>query len=143
MSLSNAMEDYLVNLIFQGTTIPGIADNTASSPNTLLYLSLHTADPGEAGNQGTSEVTYGSYARKSVARTSAGFANSSGGITSLVANQSFPAGTSGSQTATHLGIGTGASGATLLLMSGALAVSIPVGNVITPTATTATTFGFD
>ncbi len=40
-----------------------IADNAATSPITNLYVSLHTGDPGEAGDQTTSEAAYTSYAR--------------------------------------------------------------------------------
>jgi hypothetical protein len=52
MSKSNAFETDLLGLIFNGTAITTIADNAASTPLTNLYLALHTADPGEAGNQG-------------------------------------------------------------------------------------------
>jgi hypothetical protein len=44
----------------------------------LVCISLHTADPGEAGDQTTSEATYKSYARVSVARTTAGWTVTSG-----------------------------------------------------------------
>jgi hypothetical protein len=49
MSKSNAFENDLLKLIFNATAIANLADNAASSPLTNLYVSLHTADPGEAG----------------------------------------------------------------------------------------------
>ena len=96
-----------------------------------LYLSLHTADPGEAGTQATSEIAYTSYARKAVARTSGEF-SVSGNAVSLVSNQQFPKGTGGSGSATHWGIGTDASGAGKLLYKGALSAAIGCGAGITP-----------
>jgi len=72
MSKSNAFENSLLKLIFNATAIANLADNAATSPLTNLYVSLHTADPGEAGDQSTNEVSYTSYARVAVARTTGG-----------------------------------------------------------------------
>jgi hypothetical protein len=57
-----------------------------------MHYSLHTADPGEAGDQTTSEVTYTSYARVAVARTAGGHTVTNNSV-SPVANIDFPAGT--------------------------------------------------
>lgn len=137
MSKSNALETSLLQLLFNATPIANIADNAASSPLTNLYVSLHTADPGEAGNQSTSEIAYTSYARVAVARTSSGW-TITGNSVSPNATISFPAGTGGSGTATYFGIGTAASGAGVLLYSGALNASIVCGSGYTPQMTTAT-----
>jgi len=51
MSKGNTFENDLLKLIFNATAIAGIADNAGSSPLTSLYVSLHTDDPGEAGDQ--------------------------------------------------------------------------------------------
>jgi hypothetical protein len=131
MSKGDTFENDLVKLIFQGTAIANIADNAATSPLTNLYLSLHTADPGEAGSQTTSEATYTSYARVAVARTSSGFTVSTNAVT-LAANTDFPAATGGTNTITHFGIGTASSGAGKLLYKGALSPSISVSNGVTP-----------
>jgi hypothetical protein len=131
MSKGNTFENDLVKLIFQGTAIANIADNAASSPLTNLYLSLHTADPGEAGDQTTSEATYTSYARVAVARTSSGFTVSTNAVT-LAANTDFPAATGGTNTITHFGIGTASSGAGKLLYKGSLSPTISVSNGVTP-----------
>ena len=56
--ISNAFANDLLKLIFNATSISNLADNAGSSPLTNLYIALHTADPGAAGNQSTSEVNY-------------------------------------------------------------------------------------
>ncbi len=140
MSKSNAWENALNLLVFNNTNAANIGDATGlrgSSAAGSLYLSLHTADPGEAGNQTTNEAAYTSYARVAVARSGAGF-TVSGNAVSLAAAASFPAGTGGSGTATHIGVGTDSTGAGTLLYSGTLTPNIVMGNGITPQITTAT-----
>jgi len=134
MSKSNAWETDLLTMVFNNTTAALIGDATGLRGSTTagsLYLSLHTADPGEAGDQTTSEVTYTSYARVAVARTSGGF-TISGNAVSLAAAAVFPAGTGGSGTAAFFGIGTSASGAGKLLYKGAISPTIVTGNGVTP-----------
>lgn len=142
MSKGNTFENDLVKLIFNATAIANLADNAASSPFTSLYLALHTADPGEAGDQTTSEVTYTSYARAAVTRNSGGFTVSTNTVT-LTATISFPAGTGGSGTATYFSVGTASSGAGKILYSGAITPNIVTGNGVTPQLTTGTTITED
>ena len=71
MSFSNQFEADILGLIFNATAISGLADNASASPLTNLYVALHTADPGEGGNQSTSEVNYTGYSRVAVQRTGA------------------------------------------------------------------------
>jgi hypothetical protein len=142
MSMGNTWENDLQKLTFQAVAIANIADNAASAPLTNLYVSLHTADPGEAGSQTTSECAYTSYARVAVARTTGGWAVTNNSI-SPVANVDFPAATGGSETATHFGIGTAVSGAGKLLYSGTIAPNIVISNGVTPRLTTATTITLD
>jgi hypothetical protein len=137
MSKSNAFETAFLGLIFNADAITGIAENHSVSPITSLFVSLHTADPGEAGAQNTSEIAYTSYARVAVARTSSGW-TITGNSVSPAAAIAFPEGTGGSGTATHFGVGTLTSGAGVLLYSGALDSSIVTGDNITPSLTTAT-----
>jgi hypothetical protein len=125
MSKGNTFENDLLKLIFNATAIANIADNAASSPLTNLYVSLHTSDPGEAGDQTTNEVTYSSYARIAVARTSGGW-TVSGNSVSPVANIDFPQCTAGPQTATHAAIGTAASGTGKILYKGVLTPNIAI-----------------
>ena len=134
MSKSNAWETDLLNLLFNNTNAALIGDATGLRGSTTagsLYLSLHTADPGEAGDQTTSEVTYTSYARVAVARTSGGF-TVSGNAVSLAGNATFPAGSGGSATAAFWGLGTAASGTGKLLYKGAIRPTIATGNGVTP-----------
>jgi hypothetical protein len=123
MSKSNTFETDLLGLIFNGTAISNIANNATTSPLTNLFVALHTADPGEAGNQSTSEVSYTGYARVAVARTAGGWTVSAGSV-SPVSNIEFGECTAGSGTATHASIGTDASGTGKILYRGALTPSI-------------------
>lgn len=137
MSKGNNWENDILKLLFNATAIANIADNAASSPLTTLQVSLHTADPGEAGDQTTSEVTYTSYARVAVNRNSGGWTVSANSV-SPAATISFPAGTGGSGTATHFEIGTASSSTGKLLYSGTVTPNIVTGNGVTPQLTTAT-----
>ncbi len=118
MSKGDTFENDILKLIFNGTTIANVADNAASSPLASLYLSLHTADPGESGSQTTSEISYTGYARQAVARTTGGFTVSAN-VVSLVADCLFPVSAGGTGgTITHFGIGTALSSTGKLLYSG-------------------------
>ena len=142
MSKSNTFENDWLKLIFNATAIANLADNAASSPLTNLYVSLHTADPGEAGNQTTSETSYTSYARVAVARTSGGWTVTNNSV-SPVANIDFPAATGGSGTITYFGVGSASSGAGVLYYSGTVSPSISVTSGVTPRLTTASTITED
>src|SRR5574337_121438 len=99
MSKGNTFENDILALIFNATAIANIADNAATSPLTNLFVSLHTADPGEAGDQTTSEATYTGYARVAVVRTSGGW-TVVGSSCSPAANIDFGACTAGTNTIT-------------------------------------------
>jgi hypothetical protein len=131
MSKGNTFENDLLALIFNADAIANIADDASSSPLTNLYVSLHTDDPGEAGNQETNECAYTSYARVAVARTSGGWTVSSNAVENAAAI-TFPAATGGSETATHFAVGTAASGTGKILYSGALTSSLAISSGITP-----------
>ncbi len=134
MSKTNSWETAMLSLLFANSNAANIGDATGLRGSTTagsLYLSLHTADPGEAGDQTTSEVAYTSYARVAVLRNGTAF-TVSGNAASLAALTSFPAGTGGTGTATHFGIGTAASGTGVLLYKGAISPSIVCGNGVTP-----------
>jgi len=140
MSKSNIHETDYLKLIFNNTTMALVGDATGIVGSTgagSLYFSLHTADPGEAGDQTTNEVTYTSYARVAVARTTGGF-TVTGNAAALVAKVTFPAGTGGTGTATHWGIGASSSGVGKLLYKGAISPNIVCGNGVTPELTAGT-----
>lgn len=139
MSKSNTWESDLLKLVFNNTTASLIGDATGlvgSSTAGVLWVSLHTADPTEGGNQTSSEATYTGYARVSVARTTGGWTvtlvDSGPSTVANVAQVNFPQCTGGTNTITHVGIGTDSSGVGKLLYSGALASSLSVSNNITP-----------
>lgn len=134
MSASNAFETSLLTLIFNNTNNANIGDATGlrgSSTAGVFYIGLHTADPGEAGTQTTSEATYTGYARVSVVRSAVGF-TISGNTVSNAAVVNFAVCTGGSNTITHFSIGSDVSGTGNLFFSGALTASLAVSNGITP-----------
>lgn len=131
-------ENDFLKLIFNATAISLVADNAATTPLTNLYVSLHTADPTDAGNQTSNESAYTSYARVAVARTSGGWTVTASAV-SPAATITFPACTGGTSTITHWAIGTASSGTGKLLYSGTVSPSIAVSNGVTPSLTTAST----
>lgn len=131
MSKGDTFENDLLSLIFTATAIANIADNAATSPLTSVYISLHTGDPGETGNQTTNECAYTSYARVAVARTTGGWTVASGTCDNDAAI-TFPAATGGSETATYFAVGTAASSTGKILYSGALSASLAISSGITP-----------
>jgi hypothetical protein len=139
MSKTNTWENALLELVFKNTNAANIGDATGlrgSSTAGSFYVSLHTGDPGEAGNQTTSETAYTSYARVAVARSGSGF-TVTGNSVSPAANVDFPECTGSTSTITHFGIGTASSGAGVLLYKGAVSPSISVSTGVTPRLTTA------
>jgi hypothetical protein len=131
MSKGNTFENDLLLLIFNATAISNIADNAGTSPLTNLYVSLHTGDPGEAGNQTTNECAYTSYARVAVARSGSGWTVSGNTVTNAALIQ-FPQCTGSSETVTHVGVGTAASSTGKLLYKGALSAPLAVSSGIQP-----------
>ncbi|WP_448031550.1 phage tail fiber protein [Bradyrhizobium liaoningense] len=132
MGKSNDFINDFMKLIFNGTAIANLADNAASSPLTDLYVALHTADPGAAGNQTTSEISYTSYARVAVSRNSGGW-TVTGQTVSPTLDIDFPISTGGiGGTATHASIGIASSGAGKILWSGALSPTIAISNGTPP-----------
>lgn len=129
-------------LWFNGTAIADLAENDTSSPATSLYLSLHTATPGGTASQADDEITYTSYVRKQLSRATGagGFTVTNATMALGDATVSFAAGTGGSGTATHIGIGTnGTAGqAGYLMFWGTVTPNIVCGNGVTPQITNAT-----
>lgn len=134
MSMGNAAETNLLELIFQNIAWTNIGDAGGLLPSASagsLYVSLHTADPGEAGDQTTSESAYTNYARVAVARSVAGW-TVAGNTVSNAGSVAFPeCGASGS-TVTHFAVGRASSGAGEIIVSGALSATVVINNLITP-----------
>jgi hypothetical protein len=132
MSKGNTFENQFLALIFNATAMADLAEDDSSSPATVLEVSLHTADPGEAGGQSSNEATYTDYARIPVARTNAGWTVVNNSVSNAVAI-TFPACNGGTNTITHFAVGTAHSGAGKLLYSGELGTPLSVSQNIIPT----------
>jgi hypothetical protein len=131
MSKGDTFENDFLKLIFNATAIANIADNAATSPLTDLYVSLHTADPGETGDQSANEATYTGYARVAVARTSGGWTVAANAVDNTAAI-TFGECTGGTNTLTHFAVGVASSGTTKILYKGALTASLNVSAGIIP-----------
>lgn len=145
MSLTNNLENEILGLLFNNTNVSDIGDPTGlqgSGTAGSYYVSLHTSSPGEAGTQATNEATYGSYARVSVARSAAGW-TISGNSVSPTNPIDFAESTGGSETITHVGIGTSASGTGKLILYGAISPAIAVTIGIIPRIRTTSTITLD
>lgn len=135
MSKSNTFENDLLLLLFNNTAIADIGDAgglRATVSAGSLWLSLHTADPGEAGSAVTSETAYTGYARVAVARSGAGFVVT-GNSVSPAANADFPECTAAPGAAiTHFGVVNTASGAGKLLYKGTVTPNIAMAVGVIP-----------
>ena len=123
MSKSNATEHDVLAAFLTGA-VPGWMMNDS------VYVALHTADPGEAGSQNTSETAYTDYARQRLYRAS-GWTD--GGSTFLnAALIQFPVCGATGSTITHVSIGEAVSGANQIFYSGPLNAPLVVSQLIQP-----------
>lgn len=140
MSKSNTFENDYMQLVFNNVAIAGLGDATGIRGSAVagdLVISLHTADPGEAGTQLTSEAAYTGYARMPLARTAANFIVTDNAVR-LAANLEFGACTaSPGAPLTHFAIGTAASGAGKVLYKGTLTPTVTMAVGVVPRLTTA------
>lgn len=135
MSKSNAAETALLELFFNNVDFANVGDAAGLQNSAVagsFYISLHTSDPGEAGNQTTNETAYTNYNRVAVARSAAGW-TVSGSTATNFGQITFPqCGVTGA-TITHVAIGTSAyPTAGVIMYSGALNSSLAVALNITP-----------
>lgn len=138
MSKSDTFENDLLKLIFNAVTIPNLAINATSGPLASLYVALHTADPGESGDQTTSEAAYSGYQRVAVARDTGGW-TVTGNSVSPVANIDFPESAGAGATITHWSIGVATSGASKILYSGTVTPNIAIAAGVAPRIKTTST----
>jgi hypothetical protein len=132
--MSNASETNLLELLFKNTDWANVGDaaglqNSATAGS--LYVALHSADPGEAGDQTTNEISYTGYARVAVARSGAGW-TVSGNQVSNTATVQFGECTAGSATATHFSVGLLSTSTGDILYSGTLSATRSISSGITP-----------
>lgn len=110
---TNSLETDWIAHYFKNTAIANVGDATglpASATTGSLYFSAHTAFPGEAGSQTTSECAYTGYTRQAVARNT-GFTASTNSVTNA-STVSFGSKTAGTdETIFFVGVGRSASGA--------------------------------
>ena len=126
--LSDASKLALLRLLFQNLAWADVGDAAGLQPSAapgVFYIALHTADPGDAGNQSTSELSYTGYARVAVVRSTGGWTIVG---TDQITNASpvvFPTkADAGTVVAAFYSIGVAASGAGAIITSGATALSI-------------------
>lgn len=146
MSKSNTFENELLLHLFNNSAIANVGDAVGVRGSTAaggLFLSLHTADPGEAGTASTSEIAYTGYARQAVARSAAGFVVSGASVT-LATNVDFPEMTAGAGgNVTFFSVVKEVSGTSVILYSGAVSPTIAVANGVTPRLKAATSITED
>jgi hypothetical protein len=135
MSMSNASETALLELLFKNTAWANVGNAGGLQPSGVagnLYVALHTADPAEAGDQSTNEISYTGYARVAVARSGAGWTVSGNQVSNAATVQfgEMTAGAGGS--ATYFSVGLESAGATAILFSGQLTAPRSISNGITP-----------
>jgi len=134
MSMSNTFENDTLLLVFNNTNASLIGDATGLRGSTTagsVYISLHSADPGEAGSQTTNELSYTGYARVAVARSAGGWTVTTNTAANTAAIN-FDQCTSGTGTAAYFAVGTDSSGTGKILYSGALTANLSISAGITP-----------
>lgn len=132
MSKSDACELDILKYVFTGVSPSWAAVTT-------LFASLHTADPGEAATQATSEIAYTGYTRVTIGRSTSATGWTAGGTSSCTNNGviAFPASTGSPGTASYIGVGCSFSGAGELLYSGSLTTALYCSAGVTPSFDTA------
>lgn len=128
MSKNNTFETELLQLIFNNSNLANVGDATGlrgSSVAGSLYWALHSAWPGEAGDQTTSEVSYTGYGRVAAARSGAGF-TVSGNQVVPAATVSFGPCTAGSASARFWSLGVASAGASKTLYQGVIGAAAKV-----------------
>lgn len=134
MSATDAFETALLGLIITNANAANVGDATGLRGSTaagVFWISLHTASPGEGGNQTTNESAYTNYARQDEARDTTQWT-----VTGNTADNdnviSYPTGGATGSTVTDFGLGSATSGAGNLFLFGALSGSLAVSSGITP-----------
>lgn len=124
-SKTNVFETSFLGLVFINQPVTGIGDlnglRGSSSPGNL-YLSLHTNDPGENGNQDSYEATFTGYERAAITRTASSWTLSTAQIqnTQVI---TFTECSSGEEVLTHFALGVSATGPDQVLFRGPLSTA--------------------
>jgi hypothetical protein len=135
MSKSQDFQNALLAHIFLNEPIANVGDATGLRGSVApgsLYVAMHTSDPGEAGSAITGETAYGGYVRRALERSTVGFTRT-GSRVRPTNNVDFPMCSSNpGSPLTFFSIVTTASGAGMILYSGALTPNINVAIGIVP-----------
>jgi len=143
-SKSTTWENALLLLVFNNTTFANVGDAGGllkSVGDGNLYVSFHTADPGEGGTADTNETAYTGYARIAVPRTSAGWTITADSC-SPNGDKTAPECTASPGAAlTHFAVSTGTDGAGVedILYYGALTPNITMAVGVSPILDSTTT----
>ncbi|MCU0904426.1 MAG: hypothetical protein MUE83_11195 [Tabrizicola sp.] len=126
MSKGNTFENDYLRLLFNNVDIAGIGDAGGLRGSVVpgsLFLSLQTADPGEAATQSTNEVAYTGYSRVGAVRSAAGW-TITGNVVNPTANIDFPTCTGNPQDYAFWTLGTAATGAGKVLYKGVIGANL-------------------
>jgi hypothetical protein len=128
MSATNALETAIRKIIDEATAD---ATWTALTGASTFYISLHTASPGDAGDQTTSETAYTGYARVAVSRGTDGWTVTAGSSVNDATIAFGQCTASPGAAISYVGRGLSSSGAGTLLEYIALdnAITLQVGSV--------------
>lgn len=141
--ISTQLQSAVLSIIFGGTTSP--ITSIATTTTTQIWVALHTADPGNGGNQGTSEVAYTNYQRIATQRSTnvVGWQISGASPTSVFPSSAITFAqctTASAVVVTNWSVGTTSStgsGATLnMYFTGTVTPNISLGANVTPSLTT-------
>jgi len=111
---TNNLENAFLAHYFANADIANVGDATGLRGSVTagsLHLSCHTAYPGEAGAQNTSECAYTGYARQAVVRSGAGFTVTTNQVVNAAQIQFGEKTAAADETIFFLGVGRSASGA--------------------------------
>jgi hypothetical protein len=132
MPLSAIFANDLVKLILTGVPIATIADNAALSPVGTYYFSMHTGDPGAAGDQSSNELAYTGYGRMPIVRNASAWDITGNVIKPKAAIEFAEMLTGAGGLVKWVGIGTAATGGGKMLIRGPLTPNIDVVPGVTP-----------
>jgi len=117
---ANAFETALLQHLYNNSAVANVGDATglpAAATAGSLYVGLHTAYPGETGDQTSNEATYTGYSRAAVARNSGGWTVSGNQVSNTAAIE-FAQCTGGSDEIQYWSVGVASSGPSLILHMG-------------------------
>jgi len=123
MSMPNAIENHLMLLLYNNTNIANIGDATGLRGSTAagsFFIALHTAYPGETGDQTTSEIAYQNYIRVGVARSGAGWTVTNNQVVNAAVITFATAGVAGPADAKFWSAGVASAGASEIIHMGHL-----------------------